>query len=1194
MKKIIAFFKNRIVISILGLLAFSILIWFIGPAIKFGEDNSAPLGSAVARLIAIIVIVVVWGLNNLRLQLKNKKNNEDLVDDLEKNQQQSMQNASNEQSAEELHQIGERFSQALSTLKKLKFNGQGSKKALYELPWYIIIGPPGSGKTTALVNSTLDFPLAEQFGKGALQGVGGTRNCDWWFTNEAVLIDTAGRYTTQDSHRVVDSSAWEGFLNLLKGNRKRRPINGAIVAISLQDLLTQSEEERVRYAKTIRSRIDELMEKLEIRFPIYLMFTKADLVSGFSEFFEDLTQDEREQVWGVSLPNAPKPSDNPDFEYFDTEYNALLQRLYDRVLWRIHNERDSKRRGVIQGFPQQMENLKTIINSFVKQTFVKNRYQFQPYLRGVYFTSGTQDGTPIDRLMTSVASGFGFSRDVGQMPQQQGKSYFLGNLFKQIIFPESELVGSNRKYEKFLFWAQRAGYTVMAALTVSVLAIWFGSLTQHESFMSEVEGHIGEYSAENKRLNERNKDLRAVLPILNTLLEASKVYDKEEHPWLSGMGLYDDNVDIAADRAYLEKLKTLMLPRLTAYMESYLKQGHRGGDLYSTFRNYLMFNKLDRKDDQMILDWFKNNWAEHFHGEASKRKQLFLHLTNLLAIDFEPVKLNERLVSRTRTTLLRVPVSQRVYARIRTHPEYSQSVNLLNEFGESVRDAYKVSATGKNDLLIAWMFTIDGYRNIDLSPESEVIKDIVTDRWVLADDEKARVDFVDEELDEISQQVKEHYLSEYIKTWENVYAALSVGEFRDIRHAAEVLASFTDPVYSPLLAILQVTRENTELTPSVPEGLAEAGASKLTKGKLSGGNLSKASGYLSEKAGTRVDKQFNAINHLLRESSKRPAGINTTIQKIQQLQDFVDSISVAPEPAKQAFDISKARYQSNAGNAIATLEAYARKAPGPVKDWLEKIADQTWKVVLQSGRQHLAAEWRNRVYVPYSRGLAHGYPLNRSAKDELALLDFSEFFKPSGTLDGFYQEFVAPFINRRSWHNREVAGRSMGFSSKVLRQLKRARSIKNVFFKANPSVPGISFKLKPYHMNKQDARFTLELGGERVSYNHGPKFWKTLKWSGEGDNQRVRIIFEDLKGEFHSKVYDGPWAWFRLQDSARLKKTNKSNVYRVTYSLDQVLRGSSGRTMKVPHQIVYEIKAKSVNNPFSKNLLGAFRCPESI
>ena len=298
MKKVIDFFTNRIVISVIGLIALSIIIWFVGPAIKFGESNTAPLASEFSRLIVIIILLVLWGLNNLRLQLTAKKSNKDLVSDLGTNQEMETENAADDRASEEYQLLNQRFSDALATLSKLKFKGRNQSRALYELPWYIIIGPPGSGKTTALINSSLEFPLAEQYGKASLQGVGGTRNCDWWFTNDAVLIDTAGRYTTQDSHRVIDSSAWEAFLSLLRKNRRRRPVNGVLVAISIQDLLFQSEQEREQHAQIIRTRIDELMQKLEIRFPVYLVLTKSDLISGFSEFFEDLSKEDREQVWG--------------------------------------------------------------------------------------------------------------------------------------------------------------------------------------------------------------------------------------------------------------------------------------------------------------------------------------------------------------------------------------------------------------------------------------------------------------------------------------------------------------------------------------------------------------------------------------------------------------------------------------------------------------------------------------------------------------------------------------------------------------------------------------------------------------------------------------------------------------------------------------------------------------------------------
>ncbi len=39
-----------------------------------------------------------------------------------------------------------------------------------------------------------------------------------------------------------------------------------------------------------------------MRVPVYVLFTKADLVAGFVEFFDSLGKEEREQVWGVTLP----------------------------------------------------------------------------------------------------------------------------------------------------------------------------------------------------------------------------------------------------------------------------------------------------------------------------------------------------------------------------------------------------------------------------------------------------------------------------------------------------------------------------------------------------------------------------------------------------------------------------------------------------------------------------------------------------------------------------------------------------------------------------------------------------------------------------------------------------------------------------------------------------------------------------
>ncbi len=1185
MKKILQFFTNKIVISMIGLIALSVVIWFVGPMIKFGENNSAPLASEISRLIAIIIVILLWGLNNLRIQLTNKKNNMDLVGDLEQNQEAiNLDDSANDQSSEEYHQLNQRFSDALSTLSKLRFKGRNKSKALYQLPWYIIIGPPGSGKTTALINSSLDFPLAEQFGKGALQGVGGTRNCDWWFTNDAVLIDTAGRYTTQDSHKVVDSKAWEAFLSLLKRNRRRRPINGAIVSISIQDLLVMTEQERVQQAKIIRTRIDELMQKLEIRFPIYLMFTKADLISGFSEYFEDLSKEDREQVWGISLANAPHSSQSPDFENFEYEMDLLIKRLYDRELARVHQERDIKRRGLIQGFPLQVENIRNIIGEFVNQTFVKNRFEKQPYLRGIYFTSGTQDGTPIDRMMSAVSANFGFQREQAHYQHGQGKSFFLGNLFRDVIFPESELVGSNRKFELFLKWSRRSAYITLVISAIALLVSWFSSISQHDDYMLEVASYVTEFEREQGTVKDWNKDLRAVIPSLNALAKASIVYDQEQHPWLSGMGMYDSQVDKSADRAYHAQLKRLLLPRLISYLENKISMGHQGGDLYHNFRIYLMFQKVDHIDIPLVVDWFKNNWKESMTGEATQRQALEQHLHELLKLNSEPYKLNPQLVKQTRQVLLRVPVHQRIYSRIRTQSEYRQKVDLLNLFGESVRESFKVSDEVTSRLQIPFMFTREGYDSIDLSTESPIIADLVRDRWVLSDDESGKVDFIKDDLDEISEKVKQLYLSEFTQQWSKVLESLDIVEFKSLDMAMEVLSRFIDPVYSPLLAVLQVTAENTQLSNQLLQNLSDDNAE---------GKTGKVTGLLAESfKGTEVDQHFRPVNQLLRESKKRPAPIKSINQKIEQLKDFIGEIAVSPDPAKKSFQLASARFTSGSGNAITALTQFAANKPEPVKRWLEKLSDQSWRVVLSAAHQHVNNQWKNKVYTFYKDALAGRYPLSRKSKNELAQLDFTDFFKPEGKMDNFFLTYVKPFVKTGTkWSNRVVDNRSLGLSRKTLAQIHRAQNIKSILFRANPEAPGLSLQLKPYRLDKIDARFWLDVGKQRISYNHGPKFWKDLNWSAKDENNRVRFVFEDLNGDHNEKSFEGPWAWFHMQDESKLTPTKKANVYLIKYSVfEQPENGSK----KIEHNMEYLIKAKSINNPFNNNLLGSFNCPESI
>ena len=265
MKRLAGLLFNRFVLIVVGVVAAAIVIWWVGPTISINKFY--PFESELVRWIQIAILALTPVVRFVWRLVKARNANATLMSGLLGGTQANV-DARPDPAAGEVAQLRQRFEAALGLLRKRRFGserpslwtrirGLGSQQYLYELPWYVFIGAPGAGKTTALVNSGLRFPLEGRLGREAVRGVGGTRDCDWWFTDEAVFLDTAGRYTTQQSNQDVDAGAWKGFLQLLKKARPRRPINGVLLTISVGDLLQQSAAERETHTQALRARVRE-------------------------------------------------------------------------------------------------------------------------------------------------------------------------------------------------------------------------------------------------------------------------------------------------------------------------------------------------------------------------------------------------------------------------------------------------------------------------------------------------------------------------------------------------------------------------------------------------------------------------------------------------------------------------------------------------------------------------------------------------------------------------------------------------------------------------------------------------------------------------------------------------------------------------------------------------------------------------
>ncbi|MEA3191721.1 MAG: type secretion system protein ImpL [Betaproteobacteria bacterium] len=341
--------------------------------------------------------------------------------------------------------LQQRFAETAGVVRRARFVGaDGRRRALSQLPWYLVIGAPGSGKTTALLHAGLRFPLGDEPGEATLHRSGGTRNCDWWLTDDAVLLDTAGRYTTDDVD--ADRAAWLGVLDLLKLHRPKQPLNGVIAALSVYDLLHWTDEEIVRYAGQMRERVAELQARLGMRVPIYLVVTKADLLAGFGEFFSAFDPEQRAQVWGVTFDRSEVHAEPGQLvRRFDEEFDHLERRLYAALPARLQEERDLQRRGAIYRFPQQLRGARPLIATFIDAAFGSGWSGERPLLRGIYLASATQEGSPIDRVLATLSRSYNLERKVQPPNVGTGKSFFLRRLLREVVFGEAGLAGGDRR-----------------------------------------------------------------------------------------------------------------------------------------------------------------------------------------------------------------------------------------------------------------------------------------------------------------------------------------------------------------------------------------------------------------------------------------------------------------------------------------------------------------------------------------------------------------------------------------------------------------------------------------------------------------------------------------------------------------------------------------------------------------------------
>ena len=805
MRSIFNVIKKAWFLSLLAIVLASLIIWFIGPLLAIADYKF--LESSTIRFIVILIIVLAWGFNNLREKKTSKSEESKLSKELiDNNQKVDLVSSSPDEKI-----ITERFNEAISTLQSAKL---GKKNKLYSLPWYVIIGSPGSGKTTALKNSGLQFPLHSRFGNEPIQGSGGTRYCDWWFTNEAILIDTAGRYTTQEDSKKAEAKSWLSFLSTLKKGRPKRPLNGIILTISTEDILNKTNTQKSLHATSLKQRIQELNHQLNMELPVYVVLTKMDNIAGFSTFFEELEQEDREQVWGFNFSQKPIEKDKDFKSYFEIEFNKLIENLNHRVFYLLDHEKSQARRNLIHQFPYQANALKNPLMEFLNNIFTPNQFETPLIIRGMYFISSTQENMgsqwvtgalPTEKLNPPL-----------DYHKNEAKTFFVNALFKNVIFKEANLANINHKSRQRFRWLYWTLASTSVALFLCVVLAWQHSRVQNQNTIKLVQSEINEYL---KVTDGGLIDTRNWLSLangLNHLRDLTKGYKQgsDEYPFSHGIGLYQGHkLGSEANNTYKKALHAFLMKDFGELLGNQILAANNDEHLYEALKFYLMPYHPDKMDKETFLIWIDILLKRELPGENNKilRKQLNSHLQTALDENIAPVPLNQNIVEDARKTLVLTPIDLRLYRRLKSdHTKNNPGMFSLNDIlGKKGEYIFYFNSGNALSEGIPNLFTFNGFHGTYNIQNKKLAERLASEQWIYGD--SINEEFSDEDIQNITDKVDEYYFEEYVNYWQSLIDDLRIKSFGSVNEGQAVLRLLASSE-KPLIKVIEAIKKNTALS----------------------------------------------------------------------------------------------------------------------------------------------------------------------------------------------------------------------------------------------------------------------------------------------------------------------------------------------------------------------------------------------
>ena len=1073
----------------------------------------------------------------------------------------------------EIARMQESFDAAIAQLQASSLGGTGwfgrGKKALSALPWYLVVGPPGAGKTTAILQSGLRFPA----GAERVRGVGGTRNCDWFFSDQAILIDTAGRYTTEDE----DREEWDAFLDALRESRPDRPINGVLVGISAQDLLGDPRGLE-DHADNIRRRVDELVARLGLKLPVYLVVTKTDLIPGFVELFGELDRDAREQVWGATV--EPYSTADPA-EIVEREFDGLQEALRPHRNARLARNLRREERQRVYDFALEFGALRERLARFAAIVFAPTPLADGPLFRGFYFTSGTQEGAPIDRVIGALASQFGLQTPPPPRPPAEPKSYFLKDVFTDVVFPD-RYVARRTKRAAGATWRAltRTGLTALGVGAVAALLLGVAATRSNLSLRQLVQtaeaasgvtfGADGARYSDVERLDalrEHAERLGSAQPVRKTLLlgldRSATVADPAQRLYY---GLARDLVDVYAMsqlRASLARAQRVDAPdSLDAPGETRAaQQAARRVDIENDLEAYLLLTSHadSLATSASLRDALKTRLAElaprgALGDEAGDREAMRALVTlqteafvdGLAAGRAEPFPVDRPLVDAAIAVVDVPPTLDGLYARIQR-----EALARLQPFGlaQAVPQEYLDLFAPAGE--VPGFFTRDGWDRVVKRRFEQAAADPAAEYWALG---RAAADLPPELRDEagVYDALVARYQREYVAAWQRFLHSVTYKKVGNAEAEARlaVLGAATD---SPIGWLLATVTEQTTLPPEDVAPRSEGFLARTADAVASAvgrGGADADSAVVADPIG----EAFAGIHNLNAgglSAGQASEGLSAALEALAQFGRRIAVAATDPAMARSMLADTKDIVEQGTRGMDRQTRANLFFAP---LDISTREAVQVAEAAEADAASEAAQGALDEARSAYAETIAGRYPFSASSSRDAALDDVRAFFGPGGDLETLADALgddASPAMQAAIEKGRAIGRGLFGGG--------------DLTFRLRPEIPTYSSDAAQREL-AVDA-VAIGVHGTNSVYQLGSTRWSDVRWPGAPS---AYVTIQRRDGPL-TREYEGDWAIFRLLQNATIRARG-GTLYDVRWSFREG-----------PHTVTaqYEMRTTSETSPLA-------------